>query len=283
MTNSLIQSAPDFWINPDFAEDLKAMGLDSLESVFAFQGGKSLVKKELTCWRSRMELVLPAKKIRCFLKRYDRPAVSVQLRNWLDHGRRAMTAEYDVLPCLPLNQGGIGTYQPIAYGGRWNGLWEEKSFAILREIPDAVSLEIKLPDCFTLPQTGQNRRQRQEFINHLADFTRRFHQTGFCHRDFYLCHIFRSSDNTLSLIDLQRAFVPTWFKNRWILKDLSQLYYSSPGDLISRADRLRFYLRYAQKETLTGRDRKLIRKLKRRAWAMADRDIRRGKEVPFAK
>ena len=44
----------------------------------------------------------------------------------------------------------------------------------------------------------------------------------------------------LSLIDLQRAFIPKWFKSRWILKDLSQLYYSCPGDLISRADRFRF-------------------------------------------
>jgi hypothetical protein len=283
MNDSLIQSAPVFWINPDFAEDLKAMGLDTLDSVFTFQDGKSLVKKELTCWRSRMEFVLPAKNIRCFLKRYDRPPVTVQLRNWLDHGRRAMTAEYDVLPCLPLNQSGIGTYQPIAYGGRWNGLWEDRSFAILREIPDAASLEMKLPDCFTRPQSGQTHRERLDFICHLADFARRFHHTGFCHRDFYLCHIFCSSDNTLSLIDLQRAFVPTWFKSRWILKDLSQLYYSCPGYLISRADRLRFYLRYAQKEALTGRDRKWIRKLKRRVWLMADRDIRRGKEVPFAK
>jgi hypothetical protein len=283
MNDTLTKMAPDFWISPDFADDLKAMGLDSFESVFAFQGGKDLIKKELTSWRSRTEFVLPAKNIRCFLKRYDHPPVSVQFRNWLDHGKRAMTAEYDVLPCLPLSHSGIGTYQPIAYGGRWNGFWEDKSFAILREIPDARSLENKLPDCFTLPQSGQNHKERQDFIDHLADFARRFHETGFCHRDFYLCHIFRSSDNTLSLIDLQRAFVPKWFKSRWILKDLSQLYYSSPGDIISRTDRLRFYLRYAQKEALTDRDRKFIRKLKRRVWSMADRDIRRGKEVPFAK
>jgi hypothetical protein len=283
MNESVIQSAPDFWICPKFADDLKTMGLDSLESVFAFEGGRALVKKELTSWRSRTEFVLPSGNIRCFLKRYNRPPVRVQLRNWLDHGKRAMTAEYDVLPCRPLNQRGVGTYQPVAYGGRWDGLWEDKSFAILREIPDAESLETKLPNCFAPTQSGQNIRQRRDFIHHLADFARRFHQTGFCHRDFYLCHIFRSSDNTLSLIDLQRAFVPRCFRSRWILKDLSQLYFSSPGDIISRADRLRFYLRYAQRDILTARDRRLIQRLKRRVWAMADRDIRRGKEVPFAK
>ena len=79
MNYSLIQLAPDYWICPDFADDLKAMGLDSLESVFAFEGGKALVKKELTPWRSRTEFVLPGKNIRCFLKRYTHPPMSVQI------------------------------------------------------------------------------------------------------------------------------------------------------------------------------------------------------------
>jgi heptose I phosphotransferase len=283
MNDSLIPLADGYRACPEFAEDLRAMGLNTVEDVFAFQGGTSLTKKELTAWRNRMEFVLPGKNIRCFLKRYNRPPIGVQLRNWLGHGKRALTAEYDVLPCRPLNEGGIGTYQPIAYGGRWNGLWEEKSFAILREIPNAQSLEKKLPDCFLSPASPQSRKEQLTFLYQLADFARRFHATGYCHRDFYLCHIFYSPDSVLSLIDLQRAFVPKLFRGRWILKDLSQLYYSAPGDIISRADRLRFYLRYIQKDRLNSFDRQWIRKLKRRAWRMADRDIRRGKEAPFAK
>ncbi len=283
MIDSLVRFAENYWASPEFVQDLRALGLHTIEDVFAFQGGNALNKKELTPWRNRVELVLPVKNIRCFLKRYSCPPPGVQFRNWLDHRQRALTAQYDVLPCLPLNQGGIGTYQPIACGGRWNGLWEDKSFAILREIPDAQSLEKKLPACFLSLETSQTRKQRLAFLDHLADFARRFHETGYCHRDFYLCHLFYSPGGTLSLIDLQRAFIPKCFRTRWILKDLSQLYYSSPGDIISRTDRLRFYLRYAQKNALTVRDRKFIRRLKRRAWSMADRDLRRGKEVPFAK
>lgn len=283
MNNSLIQFAPDYWVCPDFVSDLKTLGLNTIDAVFAFQGGTPLVKKELTVWRSRTEFVLPIKNARCFLKRYDRPPISAQLRNWFNHRKWALTAEYDVLPCPRLNQAGIGTYQVIAWGGHWRGFWEEKSFAMLLEIPDAQSLEKKLPDCFLSPASKQTRREQLDFLNYLADFARRFHETGYCHRDFYLCHIFYSSDGSLSLIDLQRAFKPKWFRRRWILKDLSQLYYSAPGDVVSRTDRLRFYLRYVQRDALTSSDRRFIRSLKRRAWSMADRDIRRGKEPPFAK
>lgn len=283
MINSPVQISEGYWACSEFTEDLRALGLHTLQDVFAFQDGIALTKKELTPWRNRMEFVLPRKNIRCFLKRYEHPPKMVQIRNWLCHHQRALTAEYDVLPCRPLNQNGIGTYQPIAYGGRWNGLWEDRSFAVLREIPDAASLEKKLPACFSPPTSSQTRKQRQDFIDSLADFARCFHESGYCHRDFYLCHIFHTSGGYFSLIDLQRAFKPKWFRKRWILKDLSQLYYSAPGDAVSRADRLRFYLRYMRKDMMTAGDRRFIGRLKRRAWLMADRDIRRGKEVPFAK
>ncbi|MBN2513607.1 MAG: hypothetical protein JXB18_11775 [Sedimentisphaerales bacterium] len=283
MTADYVQLGPDVFVHPDYAEALKQMHLDTLGAIFAFEGGTALVKKELTHWRSRTEFVVGNPLQRCFLKRYVGPPLMTQLRNWLAHGRKALTAMYDYLPCRPLKQAGVGTYQTIAYGGRWRGLFEEKSFVILLEIPKAQSLEKRLPDCLTGPPDQSSRTERVAFIHSLADFVRRFHQSGYCHRDLYLCHIFYSADHSFSLIDLQRAFQPRLFRRRWILKDLTQLYYSSPGDIISRSDRLRFYLHYCQKERLTASDRRFIRQLKRKAWWMADREIRRGKEVPFAK
>jgi hypothetical protein len=283
MDKTLIQLAPDFFIHPDFVEPLRKYGIKNLDSVFAFRGGADLTKKELTRWRSRIELMLPDLNVRCFLKRYHRPPAAVQMRNWLSHGSRRLTAIYDVLPCAELNRAGIGTYQVIAYGGRWKGAFEEKSFALLLEIPNAQSLEKQLPDYFTQPNCQKSRQLRIAFLNRLADFVRRFHQSGFCHRDLYLCHIFRDGNDDLFLIDLQRAFQPRLFHSRWIRKDLTQLYYSAPGDTVSQTDRLRFYLRYAQKNKLADADKTLIRKLKRKAWRMADRDIRRGNPVPFAK
>ncbi|MEN6306936.1 MAG: lipopolysaccharide kinase InaA family protein [Anaerohalosphaeraceae bacterium] len=283
MNSEYVQLGPDVFAHPEYAEALKQIHLDTLDAIFAFEGGKALVKKELTHWRSRTEFVIGNPPQRCFLKRYDHPPMMTQVRNWLAHGQKALTAMYDYLPCGPLEQAGVGTYHTIAYGGRWRGLFEDRSFVILLEIPAAQSLEKQLPDCLTQPPQNSNQTERAAFIYSLADFVRRFHQAGYCHRDLYLCHIFFSAANGFSLIDLQRAFQPRLFRRRWILKDLTQLYYSSPGDVISQSDRLRFYLRYCQKERLTASDRRFIRQLKRKAWWMADRQIRRGKEVPFAK
>lgn len=283
MTADYVQLSLDVFVHPDYAETLKQMHLDTLDAIFAFEGGTALVKKELTHWRSRTEFVIGNPPQRCFLKRYVGAPWMTQLRNWLAHGRKALTALYDYLPCRPLEQAGVGTYLTIAYGGQWRGLFEDRSFVILLEIPKAQSLEKHLPDCLTCPQGQSSQTERIAFIHSLADFVRRFHLTGYCHRDLYLCHIFYSAANGFSLIDLQRAFQPRLFQRRWILKDLTQLYYSSPGDVISRSDRLRFYLRYCQKERLAASDRRFIRQLKRKAWRMADREIRRGKEVPFAK
>ena len=283
MNSKYVQLSSDIFVHPDYVEALKQMHLDTLDAIFAFEGGTALVKKELTHWRSRTEFAIGNPPQRCFLKRYVGPPMMTQVRNWFAHGRKALTAMYDYLPCRPLEQAGVGTYQTIAYGGRWQGLFEDRSFVILREIPTAQSLEKKLPDCLTRSPLESCQAERVTFIHTLADFVRRFHQTGYCHRDLYLCHIFYSADNGFSLIDLQRAFRPRLWRRRWILKDLTQLYYSSPGDVISRSDRLRFYLRYCQKERLMSSDRRFIRQLKRKAWRMADREIRRGKEVPFAK
>ncbi len=283
MNADYLQLSPDVFVHPAYAEALKQMHLDTLDAIFAFEGGTALVKKELTHWRSRTEFIIGNPPQRCFLKRYIHPPRMTQLRNWLAHGRKALTAMYDYLPCRPLEQADVGTYQTIAHGGRWRGLFEDRSFVILLEIPKAQSLEKQLPDCLTRSPLESSQTERTAFIHSLADFVRRFHQTGYCHRDLYLCHIFYSAANGFSLIDLQRAFHPRLCRRRWILKDLTQLYYSSPGDVISRSDRLRFYLRYCQKERLMSSDRRFIRQLKRKAWRMADREIRRGKEVPFAK
>jgi serine/threonine protein kinase len=282
ISETLIQLAPDFFIHPDFVEPLRHFRIKNLDSVFAFEGGISLTKKELTHWRSRIELSLPEINVRCFIKRYDHPPAAVQIRNWFNHRKREFTALYDVSPCSVLYRTGVGTYRVIAYGGRWNGLFEEKSFAILLEIQNAQSLEKQLPECFTQTDNPAVRKARAAFIHRLADFVRKFHHSGYCHRDLYLCHIFRDMSDNLFLIDLQRAFQPL-FCRRWIRKDLTQLYYSSPGDIISRTERLRFYLRYIQKDKLTDFDRTQIRKIKRKAWHIADRAIRRGNDVPFAR
>ena len=82
---------------------------------------------------------------------------------------------------------------------------------------------------------------------------------------------------------MQRSFKPFVFSERYRLKDITQLHYSAPGDCISQADRLRFYLRYSGKPKLDRSDRKFLGKVKSKAWRIAVHDIKHGREVPFAR
>jgi len=281
-TDKFTEISPGFFANVDFVDSLKAKGLDSIESVFAFDGGRDMVKTNLADFRSRCEFSLDESGVKYFLKRYDSVPLLIQLKNWASHRSRAATAYFDIAPSEELATVGLRTARVVAYGANWGRMFEKRSFVITEEIINAESLEKKLPGFVSNPLSIADYRTRREFIEKLADFARRFHETEFRHRDFYLCHIFLDGDGRFYLIDLQRAFKPLLARRRYRIKDITQLYYSSPGPIFTRADRLRFYLRYAGKSKITLADRLFIRALKSRAWRMADHDIKNGRDVPFA-
>jgi hypothetical protein len=270
--------ADNFYANADLVDAFKGVGLDSLDAVFAFDGEENLVKPNLAKHRARIRFTVGGKDV--FLKRYNKTPMLTQVKNWIAHSRKDFTSGYDKAPADLLAQDGINSYKVLAYGGKWGKFFEKRSFIVIEKIPNAESLEKKLPAFFYDDTSSQ--KQRSEFINSLADFTRRFHRTGFRHRDYYLAHIFADDNDQFHLIDLHRAFKPILLGLRFRLKDLTQLYYSSPGKYITRADRLRFYLRYRQKRKLSWLDKMFIFSIKTKAWKMADHDIKHGRDVPFA-
>ena len=180
-----------------------------------------------------------------------------------------------------LKEAGINTPKTIAYGQQWNTFFEKRSFFITEKIPDAEALERKLPDYFTGEPAPKILRQRRDFISNLAHFIKKFHETGYRHRDLYLAHIFYN-DKDFYLIDLARAFKPALQKKRFQIKDIAQLYYSSPGKYFSRTDRLRFYLKYTNRKKLDSADKALIRRIIKKVHRMAQHDKRHGKQAPFA-
>lgn len=279
---NFIEASPGFYVRDDYAQSLRDTGIDCMESVFNFSGGDTLTKANLTPWRSRIRFSASGRGVNLYLKRYDHPPKYVQLRSWFAHGRRAALADFDRLPTEELAQLEIHTPETIAYGSQWSGGFERCSFIISAEIPAGRSLEQALPPCFDLPCTGQSFRERKAFIGEVASLVRRFHAAGYRHRDLYLAHIFLSGQ-TLYLIDLHRAFKPRLLKHRYTIKDLSQLHYSSPGDRVTQTDRLRFFRAYTGRSDLTFFDRMTLRQIYRKAWRMADHDLRHGRTVPFAR
>ena len=266
------------FIDVDYMDLFKSVGIDTIDGIFAFSIGSELTKSTLGKHRTRIQFDLNDKTF--FLKRYQNTPKLTQIKNWISHKQKTSTADFDRGPTETLKAANIDTPKTVAFGQTWAGGFETRSFVVTENLYDCTSLEKQLPSCFD--GTTNKQKQRCDFIEQLADFVKRFHATGLRHRDLYLCHIFRSNTGKLILIDLQRIFKPVLLSNKFKIKDLAQLHYSAPGNLISCADRIRFYKLYAGTSKLSPADKRLIKNIKTKAWRMADHDIKHSRPVPFA-
>jgi len=277
-----VEVSKSFLIDADYKEAFGELGLSSIDAVFSFNEGKNLNKDNLAGYRSRLQFEISSPPTTLFLKRYDRPPISVQFRNWLLHRSRSSCGFLDLESAKKLAEAGINTPKTVCYGEQWRRFFERRSFIITEKVPNAESLERKLPDCFIAPATVENLKLRRNFITRLAAFVKEFHETKFRHRDLYLCHIFYSDSGEFYLIDVARVFKPTLLDERFRVKDIAQVYYSAPGEYFSRTDRLRFYLNYVGHSALTAKDKVFISRVMSKARRMARHDTKHGRPVPFA-
>jgi UDP-glucose:(heptosyl)LPS alpha-1,3-glucosyltransferase/heptose I phosphotransferase len=275
-----IKKTNPFYVNPKYLQAFSQLHLNSIDDIFNFSKGQNLRKPRLAQHRTRIAFEIDAPKTTLYLKRYDHTPISTQIRDFVLHKSIAPTAWFDIAPSIELTKSNINTPEIVAFGSESFAFFEKRSFCITAAVPNGSSLEKNLPQCFNTKDPDAA-KQKIAFTLSLADFAAAFHQTGFCHRDFYLCHIFNTPSNDFYLIDLTRAFKPAVFKTRYKLKDLAQLYYSAPGSKISTTNRLRFYLRYRNHNRLTPADKKFIRKLLARVKKMARHDRKRNISPPF--
>lgn len=276
----LAGESSSFLVAEPFREAFSQLGLTSVDAVFAFDSARDLAKPSLSRFRKRLQFeVTPAgaaQPVKIFLKRYDGPPILQQLRNWLSHRRRSSFALLERGTADQLRAAGLNTPHVVACGEQWASLFECRSFLMTEEIRDSESLERRLPPCFDSPTASP----RREWIRRLATFIRRFHQSGYRHRDLYLCHVFYSSAGEFTLIDLARANRPI-LQRRFQIKDIAQLHYSAPAASFSRTDRLRFYRTYAGCPRLLARDKVFIRHVLRKAATMARHSRKHGVPIPF--
>ena len=276
-----IETSQSFFVDSGFAKAFEKLGLTSFDALFSFDSGKDPGGSSLPQYRSRLEFKTSDPEITLYLKRYHHPDAVTQIKNWFWHKARKSMMSFDLDPTDHLARAGINTPKTISYGEQWGVFLEKRSFIITEELPNAESLEQVLPDCFRDRSKTENLRQQRNFIEQLGKFAKKFHDTDYRHRDFYLAHIFYSDDGTFYLIDLQRAFKPHVLAERFRVKDIAQLYYSAPGSAFSKTDRLRLYKSYTGRRFLDGRDKAFIRKVVRKANRIARREIKHGRLVPF--
>ncbi len=280
-TQQFTQLSDSFFVDQSFEQDFRSLSLTSINSVFSFDDGQNLTKKNLADYRTRIKFQIGEPARTLFLKRYQNPPLDIQLDRWLCNHGPVTCGLFETKAAKILTAAGVNTAKIIAYGQQTNLLFENSSFVITEQVPAASSLEQKLPRYFDGPTTGKNLAARRQFIDELAQFIKTFHNTGFCHRDLYLCHIFCDDNERLTLIDLARAFQPRLFGQRFRIKDIAQLYYSAPAKYFSRTDRLRFYITYRGRKKLTAADKTFIRQVIDKVNTMARHDKKHGRIVPF--
>ena len=170
---------------------------------------------------------------------------------------------------------GIGAATPIAAGQRRGWGVATHSFMMSANISGG-----RPGDEHVRSLDAQGRRR---FTQPLAEFARRFHGQGFIHKDFYLSHIFVVEEREqprLFLIDLQRALGPGRFRQRWLVKEIGSLAYSARKAGATRADLLRFYKLYFEKERLDQGDKRFIKKLMARVKWLFGRVPKYGESPP---
>jgi len=160
--------------------------------------------------------------------------------------------EYEAINAL--TELGIKTMTLAAYGQRGVNLAELESFVITESLEPAFSLEdlsmdwaCKKPDL----------KLKRALIKIVATITRQLHDNGINHRDLYICHfllkeadfkfIQQPEELPLYLIDLHRAQMRKEIPERWRVKDLAALYFSSMNIGFTQRDFYRFIRVYSDK------------------------------------
>ncbi len=246
--------------NPTYEKLLKENNLSKLCDFFLAPTTNSFraVSERLTVG---LDLQNGDKMVRVYLKRHWSETKSHSTQPHIE-----ALSEWENLSHL--SKDGIPVPEPLAFGcGFIDG--HSVGFVILKEVA-GVQGDHFLRDNWKM----MNVKRKNDLLQKWAKLAADFHRLGYNHRDFYLCHFFVHDDREnfiLHLIDLQRVQKRRFFRQRWIVKDLAQMAYSSLS-LVSKTFRLRFFLKFLGKEKLTIKDKRFIGKIEKKVSLMLARE-----------
>jgi hypothetical protein len=235
-----------FHVAAEFQPLVRMIGLDA-EAVFdhpAIKVWRSIADRE----NCTLDAEVDGRKVRWHVKRYT--AVRAP---------GATPAEHEVKGIRLLQGVGIPTVPLVA----WGALADRRSFVIVDDLAG-----YRPGDKLLESRAGTF----DQLLAPTADLAARLHNAGLHHRDLYLCHFFVPNAEgpaaPLRLIDCARVKrLPRLLtRYRWVVKDLSQFWYSTlKHPEITHGQRMSWLRRYAEK---TGADAdRLSRSIARKvAW-----------------
>ena len=195
---------------------------------------------------------------RYFLKAHYGVGWKEIIKNLLQFRLPVLGARNEWRAIQRLQELGVETMVLVGYGERGINPARRQSFVITEALEDTVSLEdFCAPWENNPPVTREELKLKRALIDRLAEVSRRLHENGVNHRDYYLCHFLldRSAHATqnpasvprVSLIDLHRVQIRRRTPRRWIVKDIGGLYFSSMRIGLTQRDLYRFMRGYSNK------------------------------------
>lgn len=164
-----------------------------------------------------------------------------------------------------LQQLNIATMQTVGFGCRGMNPAGLQSFLLTDELTEVISLEDL---CKTWKGNPPAPKFKRALIKEVAQIARTMHNNGINHRDFYLCHFLweRNTTKKLYLIDLHRAQIRRDTPERWVIKDLAGLYFSSKDSGLTSRDLWRFISEYRRQPVRCSliKERNFWQKVKQR-------------------
>ncbi|MCX5685523.1 MAG: hypothetical protein NT049_17845 [Planctomycetota bacterium] len=276
-------------VNEAFLPALEAAGLTTFEAVMALQGGQPY---RVASGRSTVRVELPDPRgghRAVYVKRYAYAPCCAGLRRMLRLDPPRSFADGELRNMFRVIDAGIPAMRWVAVGEeRPGGGADQRSCFITEEIAGAVQADKYCEAAFGADRSREAVARKRDLIRAMARLARRMHGAGLVHRDFYLCHLMvrpvDGGEPVLHLIDMTRVGrVLGEAPDRWVVKDLAALLFSSwpsqatfiRSQAFSQTDRMRFALEYFQTPHLAGDQKRLVRRVIRKARWIARREARR--------
>ncbi len=227
------------YLRDDIAQDWT--GVDPVDAAFALEGE---VYRDVP-GRRTMKVQVAGKDY--FVKLHFGVGWGEIFKNWLQLKKPVLGAENEYAACRDLETANIPAPLPVAYGERGRNPASRRSFILCEVLDGFESLE---DVTLAWDENPPDPMVRHRYLKAVALFARRFHQAGFVHRDFYICHILEKKDSEpleLGVLDLHRALRFSQVPDRWLKRDLAALLFSTLDLPYTRRDWLRFIRWYSNR------------------------------------
>lgn len=248
----------ELWLRRDAEDLLRVLGITTAADAHDFRGGEELRRRAET---SILRLEHDGRIY--YLKRFHYDALAVFLRSALKLNRPVRSGLVERANLLELTAAGFRVPRPLA-AGFGGPLKRRRSFVLLENMPGDTLEEL-------IQARSLDHRAWRKLGAELGGLIRRFHQDGFWHRDLYLCHIAIDAERGLGILDGERVKRRVPLPERWRIKDLAALHYSS-RDHIPASARTAFLKAYL------GDAARSSEALLRRVRAKAERIARHGRK-----